>query len=158
MKNIFKKIVAFVVVGVIATMMATTVFAAGGKPPYKDVTVQSVGKDAFKAITYVKAHHGLDDVIQGKKMKPNKKIERIDFILILVNFYGIKNVPITETDIRKAHKPITADWACSKMVKVAEKLGMSITWTANKTKLTNASACQYVKVFADFSKLFKPRR
>ena len=162
MKKMFRKIVVFVVMAAIAALMSTTVFAAGAaKKPFKDVTVQSVGKDAYVAVCEVKKHHGFDGIFEGKKLKPYVKIRRCEFLGLLINYFGFKNVPITEADIKKGNKPITASWAAAKMVAVAKKLGVSITWDEkSKTKLTRVGACQYLKVFTDFQDgtVFKPRR
>ena len=156
MKKI-RKIVTFIVVAVIASLMTTTAFAASN--PYTDVSKASVGKKAFQAISYLKQHHVYDDLFVGKKFKPYKKITRGEFIVMLVNAYGIENVPISEKDLKKWNKQIRAEYACDKLVRVAKKLGMSITWVGDNTILTRASASQYLKVFIDFCpQLFKPRR
>ncbi|MBR3141672.1 MAG: hypothetical protein IKF09_00820 [Clostridiales bacterium] len=47
-------------------------------------------------------------------------------MIILVNFYGVKKVPITATDLKKANKPITYKWMWAKLGAVAKKLGTSI--------------------------------
>ena len=147
--------VLVVMVGVISLMMATTAFAA---VKYTDVTKESVGKKAYQAITYLSQHHVYDDLFTGKKFKPYKKITRGEFIIMLVNSYGIENVPISEKDLKKWNKKIRAEYACDKFVRVAKRLGMSIKWEGDNTVLTRALASQYTKVFVDFSKLFKPRR
>ena len=49
------------------------VSALAASNPYSDVSKKSVGKDAYNAITYVKAHKGYIDVVSGKKFRPNKK-------------------------------------------------------------------------------------
>ena len=152
-----KKILSVFLITMLLTMLSMTAFAASN--PYKDVTKKSVGKNAYNAIVYVKAHKGYVDVISGKKFQPRKKITRREFLTMLGNFYGDEKVPVTMEDVRKANKTITAKWACNKMVKLAKNgFGMDITWTGDKTVLTRALASQYLKVFADFDPAFKPRK
>ena len=77
---------------------------------------------------------------------------------MLNNFYGSKNVPVTISDVLKANKTITAKWACNKMVAVAKKMGITITWKGNSKVLTRALASQYLYVFAHYDSAFKPRK
>ena len=153
-----KRILAVLMTAIMLVALPLNVFAASGNP-YKDVKKSTVGKDAYKAIVYVKAHGGYKDVISGKKFYPKKKITRREFLTMLGNFYGDDKIPVTMADVRNGNKTITASWACAKMVKVAEYgFGMDITWTGNKTKLTRALASQYLQVFANFDSAFKPRK
>lgn len=140
-------------------VFAIPVSAFASSNPYSDVTKKSVGKDAYKAITYVKTHKGYVDVISGKKFYPKKKITRREFLTMLGNFYGDEKVPVSMTDVRKGNKSITAKWACKKMVEVAEYgFGMTITWEGGNQTLTRALASQYLKVFSDFDPAFKPKK
>ena len=151
-----KRIIAILTMAIM--LLAVPMTASAASNPYTDVTKKSVGKDAYNAITYVKSHGGYSGVISGKKFKPYKKITRAEFLIMLANFYGDKNVPVTMTDVRKANKTITAKYACGKMVDVAEKLGIEITWGGNNTVLTRALASQYLRNFAKFDSAFKPRK
>lgn len=150
-----KRIVAVLIAALMVFVIPSAAFAASN--PYSDVTKKSVGKDAYNAITYIKAHKGYVDVISGKKFSPKKKITRKEFLIMLGNFYGDSRVPVTMSDVRKANKKVTAKWACEKMCQVAEHaFGMSIQWEGDNKTLTRASASQYLKVFVDFDPAFRP--
>ena len=137
-------------------IMATPTLAAGVKNPYKDVTPKSVGKEAYRAVIYVKNRGCLEGVF-GKKMHPYDNVGRINFLLMLSNATGdIKKVPITISDLKKANRPITAKWAVKKMVAVAKKYGVKIKWAAPNTILTNVGACQYLAEFLKFCSFIKP--
>ncbi len=152
-----KRFLAILMLAILMIVMPMSVLAASN--PYKDVKKSTVGKDAYNAIVYVKAHGGYKDVISGKKFYPKKNITRREFLTMLGNFYGDKKIPVTMADIRKGNKKITAKWACAKMCEVAEYgFGMSITWEGNNKVLTRALASQYLKVFASFDSAFKPRK
>lgn len=132
------------------------VFAAS---PYKDVTKKSVGKNAYSAVTYIKAHHGYKHVVKGSKFNPNKKMTRREFLMVLGNLYGYRKVPVSLNDIRYANSAVTEAYACKKMVGLAKKgFGMTITWNGGKKKLSRALASQYVKSLIDFDKAFVPKK
>ena len=152
-----RKIVAIIMMAIMIIAVPLSVSAASSNP-YKDVTKKSVGKDAYRAITYDKKHNAYSGIFTGKKFYPSKKITRRQFIGMLNNFYGSKNVPVTISDVLKANKTITAKWACNKMVAVAKKMGITITWKGNSKVLTRALASQYLYVFAHYDSAFKPRK
>lgn len=150
-----KRILAILIAMLIVITIPVSVFAASN--PYSDVTKKSVGKDAYNAIVYVKAHKGYTDVVSGKKFHPKQKITRREFLTMLGNFYGDDKIPVSMTDVRKGNKTITAKWACDKMCQVAEYgFGMSIQWEGNNKTLTRASASQYLRVFSEFDTAFRP--
>ena len=97
-----KRIVAVLIAALMVFVIPSAAFAASN--PYSDVTKKSVGKDAYNAITYIKAHKGYVHVISGKKFSPKKKITRKEFLIMLGNFYGDSRVPVTMSDVRKQIK------------------------------------------------------
>lgn len=151
-----------VVILVIAIMvLLVPVNAFAGSRPYKDVTVKKVGKDGYNSICFVKKHWGYIDLVNtNAKFKPNKKITRREFCVILGNFYGDNNVPVNmREDVRKGNKVATEKWACKKMTQVAKKLGVDLDWSPNSNgKLTRVWASQYIKVFATYDPAFAPRQ
>ncbi len=158
MKKIRKIAVVLCVVGLASLASSTAVFAASS--PYKDVTVASVGKTGYDAISYLKKHHVYDGVFEGKKFKPNKAITLGEFTLMLINAYGYKTVPqTTEKELFRWNKKITESYAINKMVKVANNRGLtSIVWTGSNRKITRVYASKLLVLLTDFSKLLKPRR
>ena len=150
------KLISVFLAVVLVLCSTVGVFAAS---PYKDVTKKSVGKNAYTAVTYIKAHHGYNHVIKGSKFKPNKKMTRRDFLMVLGNLYGYSKVPVSLKDIRYANSAVTEAYACEKMVALAEKgFGMSITWDGGKKKLSRALASQYIKSLIDFDEAFVPKK
>lgn len=137
--------------------MPLSTFAASSNP-YKDVTKKAVGKNAYNAIKYVKSHSGYKGIsIKKKCFKPNKTMTRREFIVMLANFYGKKNVPVSVDDVLGALKPATPKWATAKMVAVAKRKNKAISWDDKSTKkMSRALASQYLEVFAKFDKVLAP--
>ena len=152
---------------------AKTVTTAGkAKNPYPDVTVKTVGKYAYNAIKFVKAHGGYKGVVSGTKyvkqknglykkvtgkFYPKKTVTKREFVYVLANLYGNKKVSVSTDDMKNANKPATEKWARAKMVATAKKLGYPIKWGGGKsTKLTRASAANYLYVFGNFNKKLTP--
>ena len=124
--------------------------------PYTDVTLKKVDKDTYNAVKFLKSHKAFKNVISGSKFYPNKKITRRQFLLVLQNLYGNK-VPVTYTDLKNMNKSITAKYACDKMVAIAKKCGVKITWNGSKSViLTRGGAAVYIKIFVDFTKSWLP--
>ncbi|MBO4813091.1 hypothetical protein J5491_02995 [Candidatus Saccharibacteria bacterium] len=156
--KMLKKLAVFIVVAAIASMMSSTVFAAANRP-YVDVTKSGVGKNAYKAICYVKKHHGYDGVVSGKRLHPSDPTLRLKMLIMTVNFYDIENVPITATDLKKANKPITYKWLWNKLDLVAKRLGVTI----DKPNATNHivsmdGAAEILWKFARMNKKLRPKR
>ena len=152
-----KRLIKVLVVALMVALLPLNVFAASSGNPYKDVTKKSVGKDAYTAIKYVKSHKGYVGFIKGKKFYPKKIITRRQFIIMLKNFYGSDKVPVGIGDVIYANSKATPKWATAKMVGVAKKFGMDITWDDNsKKKMSRALASQYLYVFSHFDEAFKP--
>lgn len=153
-----RNIVRILAIALMVALLPINVFAASSKP-YKDVTKKAVGKDAYTAITYIKNHKGYVGFVKGNKFNPSKTITRRQFIIMLKNFYGADKVPVGIGDVINANVKVTPKWATAKMVGVAKKFGMDITWNNNSTKkMSRALASQYLYVFASFDSAFKPRR
>lgn len=151
-----KSIVRILVIALMAALLPLNVFAASSDP-YKDVTKKAVGKSAYTAIKYVKAHKGYVGFVKGKKFYPRKSITRRQFIILLKNFYSEDKVPVGIGDVIYANKKATPKWATAKMVGVAKKFGMDITWNDNSKKaMSRALASQYLSIFAHFDKAFTP--
>ena len=149
--------------------------ATAGKTanPYPDVTVKTVGKYAWNAIKFVKAHGGYKGVVSGTryvkqknglykkvvgKFYPKKIVTKREFVYVLANLYGDKKVAVSAADMKSANKPATEKWARSKMVATAKKLGYPIKWGGGKnTKLTRASAANYLYVFATYNAKLMPK-
>ncbi len=153
---------------------AKTVTTAGeAKNPYPDVTVKTVGKYAYNSIKFVKAHGGYKGVIPNAryvrqpnglykyvaaKFHPKKTVSKREFVYVLSNLYGNKKVSVSVADMKNANKPATEKWARAKMVTTAKKLGYPIKWDGGKsTKLTRASAANYLYVFAIYNSKLMPK-
>ena len=153
-----KRFIKVLVIAIVVALLPLNVFAASSRP-YKDVTKKSVGKDAYTAIKYVKGHKGYVGLIKGKKFNPSKAITRREYVIMLRNFYGTNRVPVDIGDVIGANVKATPKWATAKMVGVAKKYGMDITWNNNSSKkMSRALASQYLYVFATFDSAFKPRK
>ncbi len=155
-----KKLVKIFVITLIMVMVLPMGVSARSLP-YKDVSKKKVGKDAYKAITYVYKHKGYSGIVskKAKKFNPRKKVTRREFLLMLANFYGDEKVPVDASDMLRMNKKATAKWACQKMVEVAKKgYGMTITWNGDNQVLTRALASQYLYILAHFDSAFTPRR
>lgn len=151
------KVISILLAAVLIFCSTAGVFAASNS--YKDVSKKSVGKNAYGAITYIKAHNGYKHVVKGSKFNPTKKMTRREFLMILGNLYGYDKVPVTITDIRYANSAVTEKYACNKMVALAKKgFGMDIIWNGGKKKLSRALASQYIKSLVDFDKAFEPKK
>ena len=146
-----RKILASLVVLVLVFGSTMTAFAA--PRPYKDVTTKKIDKKSIKSIRYIKKAGGYKGVIKGKKFYPNKKMTRRQYLMVLDNLYPGK-VTVTMNDLKKANKPVTEKYVTSKMVKVAKKFGMTITWKGGKKKLSRASVSNYIVSFAKFDSAF----
>ena len=153
-----KKIVSVLSLLMIMVLFSTISVSAATKAPYKDVTAKTVDADSIKAINYVKSHSGYAGIIKkDTKFKPNKKITKREYIAILANFYGKKNVPVNINDVLGANGKVTAKWATSKMSQVAKKKKVSIKWSRlPKGTLSRADAARYVRIFATFDKALEP--
>ena len=152
-----KRLIKVFVITLVVALLPLNVFAASSGNPYKDVTKKAVGKDAFTAIKYVKTHKGYVGFIKSKKFYPTKMITRRQFIIMLKNFYGADKVPVGIGDVIHANAKATPKWATAKMVGVAKKFGMDITWNENsKKKMSRSLATQYLYVFSHFDKAFAP--
>ena len=157
------------------TTQASTAKATTSKAtnPYPDVTVKKVGKYAWNAIKFVKAHGGYKGVIAGTKyvkqknglykkvtgkFYPKKTVTKQEFVKVLANLYGDKKVSVSVADMKNANKPATEKWARAKMVATAKKLGYSIKWDGGKaTKLSRAAAANYLYVFATYNAKLMPK-
>lgn len=154
-----QRVAKIFVIALVMALLPLNAFAASSSKPYKDVSQKTVGKNAYTAIKYVKAHEGYIGFVKGKKFYPNKAITRRQFIVMLKNFYGEKKVPVGIWDVIYANKKATPKWATAKMVDVAKKFGMDITWNNNSSKkMSRALASRYLYVFASFDSAFKPRK
>lgn len=162
LRRVLTLIMVIMILAPVETLAAST--------PYDDVTKEAVGATAYKAITYVKKHHGYKKVVTGKEFCPDQEITRAEFLAMLGNFYGRKKVPVGLADVLKANKGITAEWASKKLTKVASKRkvclgfaygsgrGMSLNGKTTKSKLTRAEASELLYSFAKSSKKLKPRK
>ena len=145
---------------------------AKAKAPYKDASAKKVGAYAARSIAFVKAHGGYKGIIKGTHYKkigkglykkvsgkfyPSKITSRGEFLHVLGNLYGSKNVPVSYNDVAKSGKAATDKWAKSKMIGVAKKLGIKITWAGTNKKLSRATAANYLYVFAHYDKAFMPK-
>ena len=153
-----KKIVSIVSLMLVIALFSTVGVCAATNAPYKDVTTKTVDSNSINAITYVKSHSGYKGVIKGQKFYPKKKITKREYIAILANFYGKKNVPVNINDVLGANGKVTAKWATNKMSQVAKKKAkINMTWTKlPKGTLSRADAARYIKIFATFDKALKP--
>lgn len=143
--------------------------------PYPDVTIKTVGKTAWQSIKFVKSKKGYRGIVGGTsykkvivngktyyqkvtpKFKPWKKVTRAEFLHTLGNLYGGKKIPVNYNDIKNANKIVTGKYVCTKMVAVAKRLGLSITWTGQNIKLNRASLANYISVFAHYNKALMPK-
>ena len=153
---------------------ATSTTTGKAKNPYPDVTAKTVGKYAYNSIKFVKAHGGYKGVIAGTryvrqpnglykkvtgKFYPKKTVTKREFIYVLSNLYGSKKVSVSADDMKNANKPATEKWAKVKMVATAKKLGYPIKWGGgSSTKLTRASAANYLYVFATCNAKLMPKQ
>ncbi|MDO5451624.1 MAG: hypothetical protein Q4F56_00860 [Candidatus Saccharibacteria bacterium] len=157
----------------VATVMVVAVPTQAQAAPYPDVKKSTVGDYAYKSISFVKAKGGYQGVIAKTKyvkqknglykkvqakFQPGKAMKRSEFLTVLGNLYGTKNVPVTYTDVKKANKVVTAKFVCSKLVKLGKRLGKDITWKVkDNVKLNRASAANYIYVFANYDSHFMPK-
>lgn len=153
---------------------ATSTSSAQTANPYGDVTVKKVGKTAWESIGFVKAKGGYNGIvgdgkykkvkINGKtyykkvktKFQPWKKVTRGEFLKVLGNLYGADKVPVTYNDLAKARSVVTGKYACQKMVEIAKRIGISITWSGKAIKLNRASVANYISTFAHYDRAFMP--
>ncbi len=158
-KGIIKKIVTLLILtAIVSTTIVVPTFAAGGRP-YFDITKSGVGTYDYKAIKYIKKHHGFDGVIKGNVFYSRKYITRKEFLKILRNLYGKKYVPITATDRKKYKKTITNKWIFKKLATVADRLGVEYEKDARiKTKAHRADAAAFIMQFCSYSKKLRPKR
>lgn len=156
-KNCFKKIVTIIVLTAIVFTMAVPTFAAGR--PYADITKSTVGTYCYKAIKYIKKHHGYDGIIKGKIFSSQTDMKGKEFLKILINLYGKKYVKITAADRKKYKKTITNKWIFKKLAAVAKKLGVSYKKDARMTlKANRMDAADYIMQFCSYSKKLRPRK
>lgn len=150
MNRSVRRIVIALLVMVSVLGMASTSFAAAG---YKDVNKKTIDAKSIRSIKIVKKAGGFKGVFDGKKFRPNKKMTRRQYLMVLDNLYSGK-VTVTMSDIKKANKPVTEKYVTSKMVKVAENFGMTISWEGGKKKLSRASVANYIVSFAELDSVF----
>ena len=150
MEKTAKRILVLLISVVMVLGMTSTVFAAAG---YKDVNKKTIDAKSIESIKKVKKAGGFKGVFEGKKFRPNKKMTRRQYLMVLDNLYPGK-VTVTMGDIKKANKPVTENYVTSKMVKVAENFGMTISWKGGKKKLSRASVANYIVSFAEFDSAF----
>ncbi len=154
----FKRIVTLIILTtIVSTAIVVPTFAAGGGP-YYDITKSTVGAYDYKAIKYIKKHHGFDGVIKGNIFYSQKVISRKEFLKILVNLFGKKYVPITKTDRKKYKKPITNKWIFKKLAAVAKRLGVEYEKDARmKTIAQRVDAADFIMQFCSYSKKLRPK-
>lgn len=166
------KRIVVVMCAMLMFVFAVPTFAAAS--PYKDVTVQTVGKEGVNAVAYVKNYKGYKGIIAGTtykklnnglymkvspKFKPTKKVTRGEFLTILYNLYGSKYVPVSATDIKKYNKTVSEAFVKEKLVQVGKKLGIKIQWEKPRTrKLNRVEVASYICSFARFDKAFTPKK
>ena len=159
----------------VASSTKATVTQSVKANPYPDVTIKTVGKTAWQSIKFVKSKKGYRGIVGGTsykkvivngktyyqkvtpKFKPWKKVTRAEFLHTLGNLYGGKKIPVSYNDIKNANKIVTGKFVCAKMVAVAKRLGLSITWTGQNVKLNRASLANYISVFAHYNKALMPK-
>ncbi|MBQ3452803.1 S-layer homology domain-containing protein [Candidatus Saccharibacteria bacterium] len=168
------KVRVLLIMAMVVMLLATPlgVFAASGDP-YQDVTKMSVDRDAYKAISYVKKHHGYKKVVTGKDFYPDQTITRAEFLAMLGNFYGKKNIRVTLNDVLYANKGITEKYAVNKLVNLANRhfkvrfgwmygscSGMTFgqTVSTKPPKITRAEASSILYSFAKMNKKFRPKK
>lgn len=151
-----KKILALFLAVLMLVSMTGSVQAASGDP-YKDVTKKAVGADAYKAIKALKGWgaYSKDFAIQKGKFQPTRKITRGEFLAMLGNLYGDDKVPVDMADVRKAGSTATAKWACKKMVQLADRLDVRLSWSGDSTKMSRALASRYAYILCTFCEELK---
>ena len=151
MKNMHRIVIALFMVLMVLEMSSTVaVFAAAG---YKDVNKKTIDTKSIRSIKLIKKAGGFKGVFDGKKFRPNSKMTRRQYLMVLDNLYPGK-VTVTMNDLKKANRPVTEKYVTSKMVKVADKYGMTMIWDGGRKKLSRASVCNYIKSFAEFDSAF----
>lgn len=156
-----KKFVTVILAAImILTMTGSAHASAASSNPYPDVTKKAVGADAYKAIKALKGYGAFksDFPLKKGKFQPTKKVTRGEFLAMLGNLYGDDKVPVDMTDVRKAGSTATAKWACKKMVQLADRLDVKLTWSGDSAKMSRALASRYVYILCTFSKELKPRK
>lgn len=170
-KNLKMRLLSILVMAVMLLMIPASTFAASS--PYRDVTRETVEGSAYKAISYVKKHQGYKNVIRGKEFHPDQKITRAEFLQILGNFYGKKNIRVNLNDVIKGQNGITEKYVINRLVKLATgHFKVAFGWAYGsgygygpggqskpKTpKLTRAEAAELLYAFAKCDKKFRPRK
>ena len=155
-----KSVLRLTVIAIVLSLLLVPISVSAASNPYKDVTKKSVGTANLNAISYVKAHKGYSGIIKGKKFSPNKKITKREFIAVLANLYGKKNIPVNIGDVLGANQKVTPKWACNKLSATASRLGeMKVTWSKlPKGTLSRADAARYIKVFVGIDKRLVPKK
>ena len=137
-------------------LMMPMAVSAKSSNPYKDVTLRTVDKQSFTAISYVKKLNGWKGLITKGKLSPNKYMTRREFLIVLHNLYGSK-VAVTMADVRGANNRITSKFVCDRMVVLSKALKYPIRWTGTKAKMKRKDVARYIYIFATFNSALKPK-